>query len=253
MWTELLPTEFVALWRRLGLGARPLELNVQEVGGTTDQARNAYREAWEGLAARGLVTGDDVDGRLADVLATLARPSVSVDLRWAVDPGRELRGLAAARGEWAAVGVLADGRVWTDTVRAEALVDAVVGLIGRTPRGSGRAVSVAARVLDEAAVASGEAGQGFTSALVEAGMRGNDARMLTAVVSAPRLRAGQLGAAARDGLGRRRRAPGVVNVFDTVEGRYALYERSGYVTVAPADERRITNLVLELLQSIDLG
>ncbi|SHG38408.1 ESX secretion-associated protein EspG [Streptoalloteichus hindustanus] len=251
MWTELSPAEFNALWRRLDLGAKPLELNVQEVGRTADEARSAYRDAWGRLGERGLVTGDDVDGGLTDALVTLAKPTAAVDLRWAVGPEQELRGLATARGEWAAVGALSGGRVWVDSVRSGAFVPALVGLMGPTPAGPGRTVSVAAPVLDEAAAAAGPSGQGFESALVSAGVRGNDARTLMTVIGAQRLRAGQLGAALWDRLGRRRRAPGVVNVFDTAQGRYAMYERAGYVTVAAADERRITELVQELLRTVE--
>nr|BFF02108.1 hypothetical protein GCM10020241_37830 [Streptoalloteichus tenebrarius] len=71
------------------------------------------------------------------------------------------------------------------------------------------------------------------------------------MLDADRLRLGLFSAATRDQWGQTTRAPWVLNVLDTRQGRYAYFQRDGYLTVLPADNRRITGLLQELLQAME--
>ncbi|HEY8374165.1 MAG TPA: ESX secretion-associated protein EspG [Pseudonocardiaceae bacterium] len=255
--------EFNVLWRRLELGARPLILNTREQGFTVDEARFIDQQAWQALAARGLVfTDGSVHPDLEDALQTLATPAAEVDLRWAPGIGQEVRAMAVRRGDLGVVAMLDNtqgdphgnggpgGPIYLDVVRDTAFVDALVGLLPDTPPGPGSAVSMPSTAVEKALRHSDGDDAEFEAALMDEGVRPGDARLLVDMVGGERLAAGQIGAAVRDRWGKRTRAPWVVALTDTHRGRYAMYERGGWITVAPVSRQRIVELVRELLQSV---
>ncbi|MCP2262115.1 EspG family protein [Streptoalloteichus tenebrarius] len=242
--------EFNVLWRRMELGARPLVLVTAEHGSTLDEAGQVDDAAWAALGARQLV-GDDgtVHPDLDLALRVVSQPSVAVDLRWATGPGREVRALSAVRGETGILAVLADDVVHLDLVRDTAFVDAAVGVLPPTPPGPGTAVNVPSGAVEEATRQGGD-DYDFESALLDAGVRASEARLLVDMVGGDRVAAGQFGASSWDQWGARTRAPWVISVTDTPRGRYAFYERSGWLTVAPVDHHRLVDLLRELVRSL---
>ncbi|SHE54278.1 ESX secretion-associated protein EspG [Streptoalloteichus hindustanus] len=242
--------EFNVLWRRLGLGARPLVLALAEQGGTLDEAGQLDDRAWDALCGRQLAASDgSVHPDLDLALRVVAQPSVAVDLRWSAGPGHELRALSAVRAETGILAVLFDGVVHLDLVRDTAFVEAVLGLLPAVPPGPGTAVNVPSGAVEEANREGGD-DYAFESALLDAGVRPGDARLLVDMVGGDRVAAGQFGAASWDRWGARTRAPWVVTVTDTARGRYAFYERSGWLTVAPVDHHRLVDLLHELVRSV---
>ncbi|GGM46924.1 ESX secretion-associated protein EspG [Longimycelium tulufanense] len=241
--------EFNVVWRRAGLAERPLVLATTELGGTLEDAARIDDQAWEALRARHLVRSDGtLDADLEAALRTLARPAAALDLRWAPGPGPEVRAMSAVQGGLGVLAVLVDGTLRLEEVRDTAFVPAMIDVLPDVPPGPGGAVNLPAATVEQATRA-GEADYEFESALLDAGVRPNDARLLVDMVGGERIAAGQLGAAVWDRWGNRRRTPWVITVTDTDRGRYALHERDGWVTVAPTDRLRLVELARDLLDS----
>jgi hypothetical protein len=244
---RLEPAEFNLLWHRLGLPARPLELNVPAQGATLTEAARLSAQAAEALRTRELLVGDEPAARAAGLLNAVARPVAQVDIRWARGTDQaELRGLVALRGK---NGVLAlwDGEAVTlRWVKYAVFVEELVEVLGEAPAGAGRSVtSPAEAVLRASRESNGEA-ERFQRKLVSGGVSRDDARAWRDFVEARRLRAGQVGASAYDQWGKPKRAPWVIHVFDTDRGRYATYERRGYRTVVGVNTSWLITVVREL-------
>ncbi|WP_157647599.1 ESX secretion-associated protein EspG [Actinomycetospora chiangmaiensis] len=220
--------EVVAAWRRLGLGDRPVLIDVPDHGATLPDRDAADHAALHGLRDRGLADGAEVGAPvpvadLADALRVLERPEVDVDLRcWDPEP----RGfLAAVSGELTVVVETRPGHAWClDLVArppgtgAPDLVAALARLVlTRLPdeRPTGTAMEVPTDVLFAGAP---------THRLPPA-----VGKRIEALRAEPPRRRLQLGARA----GRRRVGP--LTVVDGAEGR-ALVELDGdTVRVRPAD------------------
>src|SRR5256885_10277247 len=134
------------------------------------------------------------------------------------------------------------------------LAAAAVGLLPPRDAGPGQSVSLRSEDFEAAANASGGTRQGFHAALLSRGIRGGDADALSRMINDVR-GTGNFGAAARDRLGRRQRADRVVSFFDTDEGRYVQIRRpsqdgSLWTTISPADARKLTQHVEQLLDEI---
>ncbi|RJQ82244.1 ESX secretion-associated protein EspG [Pseudonocardiaceae bacterium YIM PH 21723] len=242
MWTAMLqPAEFNALWRRLNLGERSLVLNPPD-------ATDADQQAEAELRKRCLIDGDGrTIASLSSALRTLARPTWELDLRWAPEVGAEYRVLVAADNETAAVGSWDRQVIRLAQVQPESMIKRMVDQLGRVSPGHGQSVSVPAAALDRAA--SGGSAWDIERTLVSGGLSSADASTLIGMFGAKRLRAGQIGAAAWDAGGTRHRAPWVLTVFDTVRGRYVMYERRSMVTVSPVSREQLSLLLTELLDS----
>ncbi|ASO23007.1 hypothetical protein FHR81_003669 [Actinoalloteichus hoggarensis] len=241
--------ELNLLWRHLELGSRPLTLATRERGVTLAENAESDRRATASLRERGLLDGVAVHPSLASALRCLAAPRHAVDLRWTVEPGRELRGLAASDGERGARGVLDDERLTLDDVHPAAVIDSAVDVLGAMRAGSGRAVCLPAAVVQAAGADGSCPDTRFADALVRHGVAQAEAREVLAMLGTARLRGGQLGATWRDVGGARRRAPWVIDVYDTVQGRYAVHHRDGRVAVEPADSARLAQMLRELLDA----
>jgi hypothetical protein len=214
--------EFDVLWEHLRLGALPLVVKVPSPGRTFEERAEIETRVWAGLEARGL--GRPVD--VADLLAVLARPDREVDVRAYV--GRNVRVLAAACGETAAVAELSEGSVTLRSASATGLPAAALAVLPSAAAGLGRSVTLRTADFETAANSAGGTREGFGQALLAGGLRADDATTLAEMIKDV-AHMGNFGAAARDKLGRRHRADRVVSFFDTEDGRYVQIRR-------PADD-----------------
>lgn len=244
---RLAPAEFNLLWQRLGLAAKPLELNVPAQGATRTEAARLSARAADALRTRALLTGDQPEPRVAGLLNLLASPEAQVDLRWAIGVDvPELRGLVAVRGKNSVLALWDGDAVNLRSVRRDMLAEELVSALGEYHAGGGRSVTSPAEVVMRASRESGDDRDRFQRKLVAGGISRDDARAWRDFVSVPSLRAGQIGASAFDQWGKPVRARWVIHVLDTEWGRYATYERRGYRTVISADRDRLVTVVREL-------
>jgi hypothetical protein len=240
--------EFDVLWEHLRLGSLPLVVKVPSPGKTHEERADLEARAWAGLEARGLGRPVEVDPDIEELLGVLAKPEREVDARAYV--GRNVRVLAAAAGDTAAVAELSDGSVTLRRASATGLPAAALAVLPALAAGPGRSVTLRTADFEEAATAGGSR-EGFGNALLAGGLRGDDAEALAEMIKDV-AHTGNFGAAARDRLGRRRRADRVVSFFDTEDGRYVQIRRPSddgtlWTTISPADLRRLTHHVTELL------
>lgn len=242
--------EFDVLWEHLRLGALPLVVKVPSPGKTDAERAELEEQVWAGLKARGLGRPVDVRPDLEELLGLLAKPDHEVDAR--AFAGRNVRVLAAATGTAAAVATLSEGTLTLHRASASALPGAAVAMLPALGAGPGTSVTLPTRDFEAAANAAGGTRDGFAKALLDRGIR--DAEVLADMIKDVH-GMGNFGAAARDRLGRRRRAERVVSFFDTEDGRYVQIRRAGpdgtlWTTISPADLRKLVHHVTELLDEI---
>jgi ESX secretion-associated protein EspG len=235
--------EFDVIWEHLRLGPFPTVYRMLGHGRTYDERARLVDEAWASLQAKGMGSPLSPDPLLAELLGVLARPEREVDARMG-HHGREIRALAGVAGDRAALGVLdADGFRFTE-ITPGGLSRAVVGLLPDHPAGSGHSVTLSSTSLRAACEASGDTARGLRAALVERGMRPDDADQLATALDGP-FGGGQFGAALRDRWGMRHRAAHVVGFVDTASGRYLVESKPSlggaeqWTTIAPADPPRL--------------
>lgn len=244
--------ELDVLWEHLRLGQLPLVVRVPSPGKTFEERARLEERAWSDLERRGLGRPVDLHPDIRDVLGVLAKADREVDAR--AYAGRNLRVLAAATGEFAGVAQLSDGEVTLRRASATGLPSAVLAALPSLPPGPGQSVTM--RTAEFEAAAGGAAGtrDGFRKALLELDMRTDDVDALAEMIKDVS-GMGNFGAAARDKFGRRRRADRVVSFFDTEDGRYMQVRRPAadgvlWTTISPADPRKLTHHVDELLDEI---
>ncbi|MEU6133234.1 ESX secretion-associated protein EspG [Saccharopolyspora sp. NPDC047091] len=249
--------EFDVLAEHLGLDTLPLVLRVPSPGRTWSERAELADSAWRSMGAKQLGDRRRLDPALDRMLRLLAHPESEVDGRTWFD--RSVRVLAASgvpdgSGADAVLVVKNEDALTLRPVSATGLVREATSVLPALGAGPGRSVTVRSADLDEAASATAGNAEALEGELVRRGVRGDDAEMLTSMVREAGAR-GQFGAAARDRLGRRVRAPRVVGFFDTPHGRYAQLRRDSpsgdsWSTVAPADGRRLIAHVDELLTEL---
>jgi ESX secretion-associated protein EspG len=244
--------EFDVLWEHLELGPLPLVVRVPSPGKTYAERAQLEQRAWADLANRGLGRQVDLHPELATMLHLLARPQREVDGRVYVDGGARL--LAAAVDESAALVLLRGNYLTLRRIEASGLPSAALEVLPPEKPGPGQSVTLRTEDFEAAAKASEGKRDGFGAALQARGVRADDAKVLAEMIGDV-TRTGNFGAAARDKLGRRRRADRVVSFFDTEEGRYMQVRRpavdgSLWSTIAPADLRKLTFHVDELLTEV---
>ncbi|MGX7823869.1 ESX secretion-associated protein EspG [Actinokineospora sp. 24-640] len=244
--------EFDVLWESERLPAKHVALDVPSPGATHTERAQLVERAFGTLAARGLVKGGRAVPELADRLALLAYPQVSVDT-W-VWTDREIAGLAAAQGSQAMLGVVDRAEVWLIPTRATALADAAVSIAGAAPAGPGRSVSLPTDVLTEADARCGGDAQKLVTVLSERGISFSEAQSLASMLGGMGAR-GQLGAERTQRDQRRTRATRTIAFHDTVDGRYLYLTRAAndgrmWSTITPADNPRIAACVRELLDEV---
>ncbi|MCU1684749.1 MAG: hypothetical protein JWQ81_5488 [Amycolatopsis sp.] len=124
-------TEVAVAVERAGLPPNWRPFEIPSVGFTVDEHVKAHTDAWDALCRRGLARGDKLDLDVEDTLRTWTQPDVLINVRAAelVDQRHVYYRAASAKG----LGVFsehnADGGILFTQVRAERLVDMVVGAL----------------------------------------------------------------------------------------------------------------------------
>ncbi|GAA4427888.1 ESX secretion-associated protein EspG [Actinokineospora soli] len=244
--------EFDVLWEAERLPAKHVALKVPSPGMTHSERATLVEQAFDGLAARGLAKGGRAIPELADRLALLAYPQVSVDA-W-VWTDREITGLAVASGGEAMLGAVDMGEVWLIPARPTALADAAVSIAGSAPAGPGRSVSLPTDLLHDADARCGGDAQKLVTVLSERDITFSEAQALASMVTGMAAR-GQFGAERVQRDQRRTRANRVVAFHDTVDGRYLYLARAAgdgrmWSTITPADNTRIIAAIRELVDEV---
>jgi ESX secretion-associated protein EspG len=244
--------EFDVLWEHLNLGTMPLVVKVPSPGKTDEERAELEEQAWADMASRGLGRKVDLDPDLEPMLRLLARPDREVDGRTYVDRG--IRLLACSVGDEAALAVLSEGSLTLQRASAANLAGAALRVLPARSAGPGRSVTLRSEDFEAAANDVSRTREGFRAALLERGVRTDDADALTEMIDDVRA-TGNFGAAARDRLGRRQRADRVVSFFDTDEGRYVQIRRKSadgnlWTTISPADSRKLVHHIDELLTEV---
>ncbi|MFI9388562.1 ESX secretion-associated protein EspG [Kutzneria sp. NPDC052558] len=249
---ELDYAELGVAWQRSRLPALPVIFTWRNHATVPDDPQRALDEAEDRLRARGMIDRrGDLDDDLYGALALFTQAPVELDLRFSPGMGREIRACVAARGGYAVRAVLDNDEVQVDTVHADQVTAALVGVLPDLSPARGSVVSVPTAELDAAGRDVAERGddsdQAFTAALQARGLRSDDARNLVSLLGGDRTGYGKIGVAARDSSGRRHRSPRVVQVIDTHRGRSVLYTRAAYTVASPADFNVVVRAVEELL------
>lgn len=241
--------DFDIVWSAAARVRPPFPLSVPSVGATVEDRDDMRSLVFGRLAGRGLVNADG--NRLApswdDLFAALAEPDLAVDVVGTLDG--PVRGLAAVRGDAAALAVQEGTSVAVTPIRPDAVVEAAVALLPDAPAGPGRHVSgrlAAIRAYldggttpghheddEDADPLAGSHDRSERQALAAAGMRPDDALLLLSLANG-RVAGGQFGVAV-GGPGPARRATPPLSWFDTDEGRYLMTNDGEWLTVEPAD------------------
>jgi hypothetical protein len=244
--------EFDVLWQHLGHEDMPLAVKVPSPGATHTERKQLEGQAWAAIEQRGLGRQVDLHPGLHDALTVLARPDREVDGRtWL---GQSVRFLAASRGEEAVLTILAGDFLTFHSISATALPSVAIGVLAPVPSGPGQSVSLRSEDFETAANSAGGTKQGFEHALRSRGIREDDVTTLASMIKDVKA-TGNFGAAARDKWGKRHRAERVVAFFDTEDGRYLQVRRpspdgSVWTTISPADTRRLTHQVEQMLGEV---
>jgi EspG family len=244
--------EFDVLWEHLRLGQQPLVVKVPSPGRTFEERARLEQQVWADLERRGLGRPVAVNPDIEEMLILLARPDREVDVR--AYTGRDVRALAAAVGDSATVAELSEGQIRLRRASATGLAAAALLALTSQPAGPGQSVTLRTEDFESAANAGGGNRDAFHKALLDRSIREDDAQALAEMIKDVS-GMGNVGAAARDKLGRRRRAERVVSFFDTEDGRYVQIRRPApdgtlWTTISPADARKLTHHVEELLDEI---
>ncbi|MCP2166177.1 ESX secretion-associated protein EspG [Goodfellowiella coeruleoviolacea] len=244
--------EFDVVWESERLPNRHVALDVPSPGITHTERAALVGGAWESLEGRGLARSGRVVPELADRLAVLAHPAVSVDC-W-VWADRKISALAGAAGNDAMLAVVDRDEVWLIDTRASALAEAAVSVAGDMPAGGGRSVSLPTDELQQAAAEVGDDPELLITALARRGVPLSEAQTLAGMVSGMGTK-GQFGAQRAGRQGPPERADRVIAFHDTPAGRYLHQIRPStdgrrWSTITPADNQRLASCVWELLDEI---
>ncbi|WP_051385982.1 ESX secretion-associated protein EspG [Actinokineospora inagensis] len=244
--------EFDLLWESLGRTDRPYPLEVPSFGETVDDRDRLRKEVIDGLIARGLHDGNDLDRDLEDSLGLLWQHEYSVDGLLSV--GRHVRLIGAGRGTRTVLAMQMGERVRIGQPRHGGIVAEILALLPDAEPGPGTSVTLPKSVFHNAIDAYVDSGfAGLETALNQGGVTGRDMRTIATLVENSRHGGGQVAANSVDRLGRRTRTD-VVNWFDTTAGRYLALpgKREGvdWITLAPADPPRLAKRLHDLVASV---
>ena len=244
--------EFDVLWERERLPRKHEALGVPSPGETHTERAKLVAEAMGALEHRGLSDGERAIPELADQLALLAHPQVSIDT-WVFTDHR-ISSLAVLSGSTALLAAVDGPEVWLIPARETGLAEAAVSVAGEMPPGPGYSVSVPTDALMAADKHAKGDKRELAAALVSKGIPGTDAKTLADMVGGMGLR-GQFGASRLQRDQRMVRADRVVAFHDTDRGRYVYLAKPNndgrmWSTITPADNQRLVRCVEELLDEI---
>lgn len=243
-------TELDVVWEAERLGARHVALDVDSPGTTFAERADIVDAVWSDLARRELAKGRRLTPYVLDLLGVLARPSVAVDVwQWS---NAQVSALAAATAHHGVLGVLDGDECWLIPVRANALAEAAVSVLGDMHAGVGEAQSVPHDVLVSASAAAGDDAHALVGELEDRGVELYVAQEIAGMLLGTVLK-GQFGVEHYSPDGRRWTSEHVVAFHDTDAGRYLVQvDTAGdgvdWCTVAPADKRLLIDRVAELIE-----
>ncbi|MET1074680.1 MAG: ESX secretion-associated protein EspG [Umezawaea sp.] len=245
--------EFDVVWEAARLVRRNVALDVPSPGITHTERAEFVRRAWASLEGRGLARGGRVVPEIADALALLSNPQVSIDI-WIWAGGRKITGLAAAAGEEAVLAVVDGDEVWLIESRGSALAEAAVSVAGDMPAGFGRSISLPNDVLRAASDEAGRSAEKLVLALERKGLPLSEAQELARMADGMGTR-GQFGAERGQNGGPPLRAGRVVAFHDASSGRFLHQVRPStdgrnWSTITPVDNARLAACLWELLQEV---
>lgn len=248
---ELSGPELELAWSALQLQDYPVVLELLSHGATRSEREGLLEAARTALRERGLWGDRGPSPLLARYLRTMASPDTEVDVRGR-GPGGHWRGLAVGSREATVLVVQRDGLHALTPVSAGSMAAAVLSTMPELAPAPGQLNAPSAE-LNRAFTGGGNDEQALGAALRELGASPTDARALANALPTAHGSA-QIGAAARS-HGPRKRAPRVVALLDTDEGRYLVVEkrsrdRQSWTTYVPATPARVHAAVQELLATV---
>lgn len=251
---ELSDQAFHELWDHLGLGVKPLALNVLPDGILESERREAKNRAVDELRQHGYGDRDGEDD-LLDALDPLRRYERAYDIIYRFRDGDALprhTGLVANQGNRATLAVYTGQTVRITTVPTEDMSRAILNVVPEMKPGPGNGVSVRSAILKEAGSEAGSSPRALVDALARRGARRDEASSLADMVGSQRLQYAQFGAATMDGLGKRTRMPMVTTCYSTASGWFLMEENprgaEPWTTFAPMDKQRMRLRVEDLFK-----
>ncbi len=249
---HLSDVEFDGCWELLGLGERPMALELRSPGRDADERRAVLAGVSSGLRARDLADRDGPAPILAAALRLLADPDYELDIRLAGQDGRTV-GFGAVAGTRGVLVTQRGDRLAVLPIDGSRVLSGLVELAGPMSPGPGRPVNVAADVLDDALATEPATASALADQLRRRGVDRLDATSVAHLCRDVRS-VGQLGATARLG-GPARRAPWVVGFHATGAGHFLQLRQPGptggrCVTFAPLDAARLTARATELVDQV---
>ena len=228
--TRLTPVELWVTWHTVPRPAPPPILQLRSPGRDQPDHDRLVAAAQTTLTRRGLLdTHACPKPALADALDVLARPTHTLDLRYAADPDRMTIGLGAIRGEHGAVvltehtagpdGAAVPGPVELLTGDATQVVPTLLAALGPIRRGPGQPINIPADLLDAALAAHGPDRWAAADQLAAHGVPRQEATALARMTTDVRAGA-QLGATTAG-----HRAPHVIGAHATPAGWYVQLRR----------------------------
>lgn len=253
---ELSQQAFYEAWKYFKLGTKPLVLNVLPQGVMETERRQAENRAWEELRRHGFGNRDDEDD-IYSALLPLQRYDRAFDITYRyLEAGQQRRssGMVANVRANATLAVVSEQSVRVSTLRADAMVRAILSVLPEIKPGPGRGVSVRSKQFDAAAETAGESDRSMIEGLMRQGVRRDDAQAIVEMASGDRVAFAQFGASVTDRNGHHNRAPMVTNVFATQRGWYLMEESNRgsepWTTVAPIDRQRMGTRIQDLLKAV---
>ncbi|GAA4611057.1 ESX secretion-associated protein EspG [Saccharopolyspora hordei] len=239
--------EFDLVTGALGLGRPQFPLQVPSQGRTMEERADLTAEAFRALADRGLAQGDQLDEQLAAMLRLLVDHDTAIDVVGYV--GQPLQALAAVTRRSGVLAQLTGDQLLLTEIRPTALALSAVSVLPPAEAGTKRALSLREEQLSKAVAEDDDDPFGGDyddeTALVRAGLPPQDAAVLAELVEA-RTGGGQFGVTHRSV-----RASTLVTWFDTNEGRYLMVSDRGWLSIAPADDRRLEHRLAEVLAGLE--
>ncbi|CAM02208.1 ESX secretion-associated protein EspG [Saccharopolyspora erythraea] len=238
--------EFDLVHDALGLGRPPFPLEVPSRGATMEERAELADEAYRALSERGLADGRRLDPGLEQLLRLLTEHDTSVDAVGHLH--RPVRALAAADRNTGVLAEVAADEVSLTEIRPTALAMSIVGVLPPGEPGQLRGVSMPRDTLTRALAEDDEDPFGGDLdeevALTRAGLPAHDAATFTELVNS-RCAGGQFGVSHRS-----MRASTLVNWFDTNQGRYLMTSEGSWLSITPADNRRIEHRLADVLSAV---
>ncbi|MBB5067376.1 ESX secretion-associated protein EspG [Saccharopolyspora gloriosae] len=233
---------------------------------TEDERTRASRAGSQDLARLGYLERDDLHPFLDDAWQLLTKPPLAVGVAVHAKRGTSFNAVCVEQGRATVQAYQADGENnddLQDIVLSRQEYGGPAGnaveLIGDLTPGRGGTASVPTEVLDNATKRRRNNPNGtLLSALTGAGVKSADARVLATVLTAERELDGVFTARSHDRrVGRTRRPPYSVSFFTGADGCYLTQKREGgdgrqWFTVAPADRRKLTAKIDEMLRTVAL-